>query len=377
MPSSRNCDASAVTWRSPGPHPRPSCWAARCYLDTVSRNEAGVLRPRHAKDALDGVRRSALEAACVSLGPYDAGRWTDGSSSLVEHASGSAALPLGSPDSCAATWLPGQPRCLWGLTAQLLAALRAPAERSVLPPIMATDSSQFPVWQQHPNRPHEFLLPQTPSRRWSRSALARWRCATASPRRFVPCRFRWRIGVALLAPHFPMTPRSATQRDSGRQRHHCAIPPAGLRQCLARGLPHCSEATGLEGRQGGKGRRAHRMTGACRCGRTPFLVSTRTSFPSGGSAHRRDATPAHSSTGLHALRITRNPLCRWCRPFFTAVTGPPLPPPEPLPGVSAATPCRPASGGLTSSCPTCGRVRLSVHSMRAHARRTRPGVIIV
>ncbi|KAF8291723.1 hypothetical protein TcBrA4_0099490 [Trypanosoma cruzi] len=48
--------------------------------------------------------------------------------------------------------------------------------------------------------------------------------------------------------------------------HDCTIPPAGLRQCLARGLPHCSEATALEGCPGGKGRRAHRVTGACRCG---------------------------------------------------------------------------------------------------------------
>ncbi|KAF5214234.1 hypothetical protein ECC02_013186 [Trypanosoma cruzi] len=78
-----------------------------------------------------------------------------------------------------------------------------------------------------------------------------------------------------------------------------------------------------------------------------------------------------------ALRITRNPLCRWCRPSLTAVTGPPLPPPEPLPDVSTATPCLPASGGLTSSCPTCDRARLSVHSMRAHARRAQPGVIMV
>ncbi|ESS59928.1 hypothetical protein TCDM_12210 [Trypanosoma cruzi Dm28c] len=67
--------------------------------DTASCSGVGVVRPRHAKDALDGVRRSALEAACNPLGPYDAGRWTDGTLSLAEHASGSAALPLYSPDS--------------------------------------------------------------------------------------------------------------------------------------------------------------------------------------------------------------------------------------------------------------------------------------
>ncbi|RNC35966.1 hypothetical protein TcCL_Unassigned01113 [Trypanosoma cruzi] len=93
--------------------------------------------------------------------------------------------------------------CLWGLTAQLLAALHAPAERSVLPLSMASDSFQFPAWQQHPNRPQELLSPQTPSRRWSHSALARWRCTTTSARRFVPCRFHWRIEVTQLAPHFP------------------------------------------------------------------------------------------------------------------------------------------------------------------------------
>ncbi|KAF8291716.1 hypothetical protein TcBrA4_0099580 [Trypanosoma cruzi] len=53
--------------------------------DTVSCSGVGVFRPRHAKDALDGVRRSALEAACNPLGPYDAGRWTDSSSSWTMH----------------------------------------------------------------------------------------------------------------------------------------------------------------------------------------------------------------------------------------------------------------------------------------------------
>ncbi|PWU84492.1 hypothetical protein C4B63_223g9 [Trypanosoma cruzi] len=52
--------------------------------DTASCSGVGVFRPRHAKDALDGVRRSALEAACNPLGPYDAGRWTDGTLSLAE-----------------------------------------------------------------------------------------------------------------------------------------------------------------------------------------------------------------------------------------------------------------------------------------------------
>ncbi|RNC32955.1 hypothetical protein TcCL_Unassigned04391 [Trypanosoma cruzi] len=82
--------------------------------DTVSCSGVGVFRPRHVKDTLDGVRRSAVEAACTSLGPYYVGRWTDGLLSLAEHASGSAALPLYSPDSrsaCGASphscWQPG------------------------------------------------------------------------------------------------------------------------------------------------------------------------------------------------------------------------------------------------------------------------------
>ncbi|RNC53501.1 hypothetical protein TcCL_ESM09163 [Trypanosoma cruzi] len=63
-----------------------------------------------------------------------------------------------------------------------------------------------------------------------------------------------------------MTLRYSTQSDSGRRCRHGTISPAGLRQCLARGFPHCSEATELEGCPGGKVRRAHRITGACRCG---------------------------------------------------------------------------------------------------------------
>ncbi|ESS62825.1 hypothetical protein TCDM_09483 [Trypanosoma cruzi Dm28c] len=92
--------------------------------------------------------------------------------------------------------------------------------------------------------------------------------------------------------------------------------PAGLRQCLAHGIPHRSQTAVLKEIPGGKGRHTHRVTGAFRCGGTPFLMLTRTSCPSGGSPHRRDATPACSSTGPRALRITRNPLCRWCRPFL-------------------------------------------------------------
>ncbi|RNE96033.1 mucin TcMUC, partial [Trypanosoma cruzi] len=174
-----------------------------------------------------------------------------------------------------------------------------------------------------------------------------------------------------------MTPRYSTQRDSERCCRHGAISPAGLRQCPARGLPQRRQVAVLKGSPGGKGRRAHRVTGGCRCGRTLFLVLTRVSVPEWRiSAQARCDTCPLFERPARALRITRNPLCRWRRPSLTAVAGPPLPPPEPLPDVSTATPFRSASGELTSSCPTCGRVRLSVHIMTAHARRFRPGVII-
>ncbi|ESS61185.1 hypothetical protein TCDM_11240 [Trypanosoma cruzi Dm28c] len=60
-----------------------------------------------------------------------------------------------------------------------------------------------PLWRRCPNRPNEFLPPQMPSRRWNHSASARWRCTKTSVRRFVPCRFHWRIEVTQLAPYFP------------------------------------------------------------------------------------------------------------------------------------------------------------------------------
>ncbi|KAF5216728.1 hypothetical protein ECC02_010473 [Trypanosoma cruzi] len=63
-----------------------------------------------------------------------------------------------------------------------------------------------------------------------------------------------------------MTLRNPTQRDSGRRCRHGTIPLAGLRQCLARGLPYRRQEVIMEGCAGGKGSRAHRVTGACRCG---------------------------------------------------------------------------------------------------------------
>ncbi|RNC41432.1 hypothetical protein TcCL_NonESM08991 [Trypanosoma cruzi] len=61
----------------------------------------------------------------------------------------------------------------------------------------------------------------------------------------------------------------------------------------------------------------------------------------------------------------------------TEEAGPPRPPPEPPPGVSTAPPRRTTSSGSTSPCPSCGSVFSSVHSMKAHARRTNPGTPLV
>ncbi|ESS60892.1 hypothetical protein TCDM_11558 [Trypanosoma cruzi Dm28c] len=87
--------------------------------------------------------------------------------------------------------------------------------------------------------------------------------------------------------------------------------------------------------------------------------------------------PALRQAGTRPANHKEHPLCRWCHRSLTEETGPPLPPPEPLPDVSTATPCRPASVGLTSSCPIFVRARSSVHNMEVHARRAQPGVPIV
>ncbi|KAF8279994.1 hypothetical protein TcBrA4_0099170 [Trypanosoma cruzi] len=68
-----------------------------------------------------------------------------------------------------------------------------------------------------------------------------------------------------------------------------------------------------------------------------------------------------------ALQITGNPLCRRCCPSQTEETGPPRPPPEPPPGVSTAPPRRTTSSRSTSPCPSCSSVFSSVHNMKAHA----------
>ncbi|KAF5216780.1 hypothetical protein ECC02_010417 [Trypanosoma cruzi] len=152
-------------------HTRVSHAEQRIFVcDTVSCDGVGVFQPRHAQDAPDGTL------------------------SLAQHASGSAAMPLDSPDSRAACG--ASPHSCWQPCMLLPsgASFHQAWPRTFL---------HFPAWRQHPNRPHEFLPPQMPSRRWNHSALARWRCTTTSPKRFIPCRFHWRIEVALLAPYFP------------------------------------------------------------------------------------------------------------------------------------------------------------------------------
>ncbi|KAF5215089.1 hypothetical protein ECC02_012246 [Trypanosoma cruzi] len=77
-----------------------------------------------------------------------------------------------------------------------------------------------------------------------------------------------------------------------------------------------------------------------------------------------------------ALQITGNPLSRWCRPSHTEETGPPRPPPEPPPSVSTAPPRRTTSSRSTSPCPSCSSVFSSVHNMKVHARRVHSGTPI-
>ncbi|PWV21198.1 hypothetical protein C3747_3g831 [Trypanosoma cruzi] len=60
--------------------------------DAVGRNNVRSYQPCFANDASDDVRRTAFDSLYSSLGDYDFELWTDGSSSLAELASGSAAL---------------------------------------------------------------------------------------------------------------------------------------------------------------------------------------------------------------------------------------------------------------------------------------------
>ncbi|KAF5220171.1 hypothetical protein ECC02_006847 [Trypanosoma cruzi] len=64
--------------------------------DTVSCNKVEFYQPRFANDASEDVKRTAFDSLYSSLGHYDFELWTDGSSSLAELASGSAAPLYGS-----------------------------------------------------------------------------------------------------------------------------------------------------------------------------------------------------------------------------------------------------------------------------------------
>ncbi|ESS63434.1 hypothetical protein TCDM_08734 [Trypanosoma cruzi Dm28c] len=64
--------------------------------DAVGRNNVEFYQPRFAKDASDDVKRTAFDSLYFSLEDYNFELWTDGSASLTELTSGSAA-PLYSP----------------------------------------------------------------------------------------------------------------------------------------------------------------------------------------------------------------------------------------------------------------------------------------
>ncbi|EKG02355.1 hypothetical protein TCSYLVIO_006620 [Trypanosoma cruzi] len=93
--------------------------------------------------------------------------------------------------------------------------------------------------------------------------------------------------------------------------------PAGLRQCLACGPPHRSQAAVLKEIPGGKGRRAHRVTGACRCGVDSVPGVDPDIVPEWriSAQARCDSCPLFDRPA-RALRITSNSLCRWRRPFL-------------------------------------------------------------
>ncbi|KAF8303489.1 hypothetical protein TcYC6_0037680 [Trypanosoma cruzi] len=63
--------------------------------DAVSCNNVEFYQPRFANDASEDVKRTAFKSLYSSLKDYDFELWTDGSSSLAELASGSAALLYG------------------------------------------------------------------------------------------------------------------------------------------------------------------------------------------------------------------------------------------------------------------------------------------
>ncbi|RNC39082.1 putative mucin TcMUCII, partial [Trypanosoma cruzi] len=301
-----------------------------------------------------------------SLGAYDFELWTDVSSSLAELASGSAALLYGSTTTN-------------DLPVEVHRAAAGRLACSYRAECLATEDGirhLTPFLWKHPNRPHESWWQRTPRQELRHSASSHWPCETTSLK-------SWIVLLSLMQRghyvNFMFSPS------------HCGIPrnEAADDEVIARSLPqedspiwHVDFLAAVRRRiwrdAQKKRRRVHRMRGACRCGGDCIPDTTRTSCHEWRlcAQARCDSCPLLDMPA-RALRITSNPLCRWCRPSLTAVTGPPLPPPEPLPDVSTATPCRPASGGLMSSCPTCSRVRSSVHSMRAHARRAQPGVPIV
>ncbi|EKF99460.1 hypothetical protein TCSYLVIO_009620, partial [Trypanosoma cruzi] len=96
-----------------------------------------------------------------------------------------------------------------------------------------------------------------------------------------------------------MTLRDPTQRESGHCCRHGAISPAGLRYCLAHGLPFTAvrRRNWKDAQEEREGAHTAQQT-ASGAARTLFLLLTRKSAPRGGTARRRDATHARSSTDL-------------------------------------------------------------------------------
>ncbi|RNF08880.1 mucin TcMUCII [Trypanosoma cruzi] len=64
--------------------------------NAVGRNNVEFYQPRFAKYASDDVKRTAFDSLYSSLGDYNFELWTDGSASLTELTSGSAAPLYGS-----------------------------------------------------------------------------------------------------------------------------------------------------------------------------------------------------------------------------------------------------------------------------------------
>ncbi|PWV09755.1 hypothetical protein C3747_75g41 [Trypanosoma cruzi] len=149
--------------------------------DTVSCNKVEFNQPLFANDASDDGKRTDFDSLYSSLEYYIFELWTDGSSSLAELASGSAA-PLYGPKK--KNDLPVEVHR--AAAGRIACSYRA----ECLPLKIALDISYLVVWK-HPNRPHESWLLQSPFRQLRHSALPHWPCENALLKRFGLCCFPW------------------------------------------------------------------------------------------------------------------------------------------------------------------------------------------